>query len=176
MHSLIVCLLLLFPFFIIPVNGESFFDINDLDWSIRPTDDFFTFANGRWLNRTIIPPSQTEWGSVYTMSYENLNRLKGILDDLTNNGTSETPHPIGSVQRKLGDLYLAALDEQTIERINIEPLRETLIQLENVITYQELIMFILNWYKKMNEGFIFQFDVYADERNTSINMPVWRVI
>jgi putative endopeptidase len=175
MQSIHVYILFVYFLFLIPVNGESFFDINDLDWSIRPSDDFFTFVNGRWVNRTIIPPSQTIWGSVYTMAYENSWKLKGILDELTQNGTSEAPFQVDSVRRKLGDLYLSGLDEKTIEETGIQPLKETFIRLQNVATYQELIMFILDWYKKMDQGLIFQFDVYADERNTSINMPVWRV-
>ncbi|CAF0769303.1 unnamed protein product [Adineta steineri] len=169
-----VYLSLLCTWFIMSVNSTSHFDPNDLDWSIRPTDDFFTFTNGRWLNRTVIPPSQIQWGSIYTMTYETLHKLKGILDGLTNNGTSEAPHPVDSLQRKLADLYLSGLDEQAIEQLNIEPLKETLIQLENVNTYQELILFALNWYKKTNIGIIFEFDVFADDRNTLVNIASWK--
>ena len=92
-------------FLLIPINGKIFFDINELDWSIRPTDDFFTFVNGHWINRTIIPPSQTNWGAVYTMSYEILFKLKDILDVLTRNGTSIPPHPVDSIERKLTDFF-----------------------------------------------------------------------
>jgi len=175
MRSISVYLLLGLTFFQIPVHCSTFFDLDDLNWSIRPTDDFFTFVNGRWLNQTVIPPSQTDWGGIYIMSYNTLFRLKGILDELTENGTSESPHPVDSVRRKLADLYLSGLDEQTIEKLGVQPLKETFIQLENVKTYQELIMFILDWYKKMNKGLLFQFEVYADEKNSSINMATWKV-
>jgi putative endopeptidase len=176
MQSTVVYLFYLFPFFIIPVYGQSFFNVNDLDRSIRPTDDFFTFVNGKWVNQTIIPSSQTEWGGVFTMTYNTLLQLKGILDELTRNATSESPHPVDSVSRQLSDLYLAGLDVQTIEQVGIEPLRKTLIQLHKINTYQELIMFVLNWYKQTNQGLIFDFDVASDERNSSVNMVIWRVI
>jgi putative endopeptidase len=176
MYSICVYTLFVFALFRNPVHGQSFFDVNDLDWSIRPADDFFTFVNGRWINQTIIPPSQTVWGSVYTMSYDNTWKLKGILDELTGNGTAEAPFPVDSVRRKVADLYLSGLDEPKIEEIGIQPLIETFTRLQNINTYQELILLILDWYTKMNQGLIFQFDVYADEKNTSINMPVWKVI
>jgi len=175
MLSISVYLLLGLSFIQIQINGQTFFDLKDLNWSIRPTDDFFTFVNGYWINRTIIPPSQTDWGGISTMTYETLFKLKGILDELTRNGTSESPHPVDSIQRKLADLYLAGLDEQTIENLGIEPLKETFIQLKNINTYQELIMFILNWYKKTDQGLLFDFDVSADDRNSSINMANWKV-
>jgi putative endopeptidase len=170
MQSVFVFLLL----FVIIINGENLFDITDLDWSIRPTDNFFMFVNGRWINRTTIPLSETEWGGIYTMKYENKYKLKKILDDLIRNEKIES-YSSRSIKRKLTDFYLSGLDEQAIERVGIEPLKKTLIKLQDIKTYQELIMFILNWYKKMNQGLIFEFDVCADERNTSIYMVNWRV-
>jgi putative endopeptidase len=175
MQSNCVYLLLVYFLFRIPVKGEIFLDPNDLDWSIRPTEDFYTFVNGKWINQTVIPPSLTDWGGIYTITYETAFKLKNILDQLTRNGTSESPHPVDSVPRKLADLYLAGLDEQTIEKLGIQPLKETFFQLENIDTYQELIIFILNWYKKMDQGLLFQFNVYSDPRNSSVNMAIWRV-
>jgi putative endopeptidase len=172
MQSILVLILL----FIILNNGQGLFDITDLDWSIRPNDNFFMFVNGHWINRTRIPLSETEWGGIHTMKYKNKYKLKKILDDLIRNENNEYLYADHSLKRKLTDFYLAGLDEQAIERVGIEPLKETLIKLQNIKTYQELIIFILNWYKKMNQGLIFEFDVSPDERNTSIYMVNWRVI
>jgi putative endopeptidase len=173
MQSLLVFLLLCI---IITINGEgSLFDITDLDWSTRPSDNFFMFVNGRWINRTTIPLSETEYGGIYAMKYENKYKLKKILDDLLRNEKIESFYGSPSIKKKLTDFYLAGLDQEAIERAGIKPLKDTLINLQNIQTYQELIMFILNWYKKTNIGLIFEFDVYADERNTSIYMVNWRV-
>ncbi|CAF0777014.1 unnamed protein product [Adineta ricciae] len=161
-------------FFVFSTIGDEFFDANDLDWSVRPTDDFFTFVNGISLNRTTIPLSKTEIGSVFTITLNVSQQLKSILDDLTNNGTSEAPHPVDSVQRKLGDLYLAGTDKKTIETVGIKPLEEILLQLDNVKTSEELIDFVTNCFKKMNKDILFDFDVYPDERNTSVFVPLWK--
>ncbi len=109
------------------------------------------------------------------MKYENKYKLKKILDDLLRNEKIESFYGSPSIKKKLTDFYLAGLDQEAIERAGIKPLKDTLINLQNIQTYQELIMFILNWYKKTNIGLIFEFDVYADERNTSIYMVNWRV-
>lgn len=154
------------------VHGKTFFQFDDFNWAIRPTDDFYTFVNGRWIEKTVIPPSLTDWGGLSTLTFQTVSQLKTILDELTLNGTSQSPHPAGSVYRKLTDLYLAGLDEQTA---SIEPLRETLLRLNNVRTAQGLIVFILDWYKTTDQGLLFYFDVYPDEKDSSVNIPVWKV-
>lgn len=159
----------------IQIHGETIIDFTDIDRSIRPGDDFFTFINGHWMNRTQIPPSETQWGSIYTMNSDTRLRLKGILDDLTQNGTSVSPHPHGSPRRQLSELYLAGLDEQAIEKAGLQPLEQTLIQLNQIQTYQELILFLIQWYKQSNQEVIFRFEVMPDNRNSSINMAHWIV-
>ena len=171
MRSILLLLLL----FMITVSVQGLFDINDLDWSTHPNDNFFMFVNGRWINRTTIPPSQSIWGSIHKTQYENTYQLKRILDDLLRHDRRES-YPVDSIKRKLTDFYISGLDEKAIEHAGIEPLKETLIQLQNIETYQELIMFILNWYKKMDQGLIFAFDVCVDDRNSSVYMANWRVI
>ena len=164
-----------FFFFVLAINGEVLLDIHDIDWSIRPSDNFFNFANGRWLNRTTVPSSETDWGGINIIKYEIRYKIKKLLEDLLQNENVHRFYINHSVKQKLTDYYLAGLDEQAIERAGIEPLKDTLIELQNVQTYQELLMFVLNWYKKMNRGLIFEFDVFADERNTSVYMVNWRV-
>lgn len=39
------------------------FDVKNMDTSIKPSDDFFTYANGTWLKKTPIPPEESRWGS-----------------------------------------------------------------------------------------------------------------
>ena len=97
------------------------------------------------------------------------------MDGLTNNGTSEAPHPVDSIQRKLGDLYLAGTDKETIEAVGIKPLEVILLQLDSVTTSAELIDFVTNCFRKMNKDILFDFDVYPDERNTSVYVPLWKV-
>ena len=170
------CIYLFIIFQNLFVHGKTSFHPKDFDWSIRPTDDFYTFVNGPWLEQTLIPPSLTGWGSLYTVTHETLHQLKTILDELTENGTTQSAHPVGSVHRKLTDLYLSRLDEDRIELAGLEPLKETLLQLNVVQTPRELIFFILNWYKKSDRGLLFEFDVYPDERDTSVHIAVWKVI
>jgi len=39
------------------------FDTANMDTSVKPSDDFFMYANGGWIKRTQIPPEYSRWGS-----------------------------------------------------------------------------------------------------------------
>ena len=159
---------------VLAAHGRSLFDIDDLDRSVRPVDDFFLFVNGRWLNSTTIPASQTATGSIFGMKYENYFKLKRIMDDLISGDQAGVHFPVHSTQRKLADLYSAGLDEQVIERAGLDPLRETLVDLQRVETYHQLIEFLLRWTTKTNLGLLFDIAVQADRRNSSANAAYWR--
>lgn len=142
------------------------FDVKELDWSVSPGDNFYLFVNGRWLNKTVIPSSQTAWGVYAEMDYENQFLLKTILDDLIANENITVTYPPGSVKRLLADLYRAGLNEEAVELAGIEPLRESLLELEAVNDYLSLIEFTLKWYKQMNQGILFNFFVEPDEQSS----------
>ena len=172
---LVYCVVLLFAR-ANSIEVKGFFDNDDLDWLTSPTDDFFQFVNGRWVNRTTIPPSQVGWGGLYQMEDENLSHLKTLLDELTSKGSSPSSYPADSIDRKLGDLYIAALDVQALEQTGLQPLEENLRQINSVSTYEELMIVVLNWYKRSDRGLIFEFEVSVDGRNSSVNMAIWKVM
>ena len=42
--------------------GETI-DLDYMDLSVRPQDDFFQFANGSWTKNNPVPASESRWGS-----------------------------------------------------------------------------------------------------------------
>lgn len=34
----------------------------NMDPSVKPSDDFFTYVNGKWIENTKIPADRTSWG------------------------------------------------------------------------------------------------------------------
>lgn len=92
---------------------------NDFDTTTRPQDDFYQFANGGWLSRHTIPPSENRWGSFHILHQQNRKQLHAILKHLP----KESLRP-GSDDAKLRDLYLSAMDMRTRERQGTQYLRE----------------------------------------------------
>src|SRR5882757_7850403 len=59
-----------------------FFDKSGMDTIVKPGDNFFLYANGKWVKETKIPPSETGWGAFNILYNDNQKDLHNILDDL----------------------------------------------------------------------------------------------
>ena len=64
------------------MNLKSGIDLNNLDRSVSPTEDFFKFVNGTWLKDNPIPADETRWGSFSVLVKNSDTALKEILESL----------------------------------------------------------------------------------------------
>jgi putative endopeptidase len=149
------------------VQQTNFFDRAAMDSSARPGDDFFSYANGRWIKEAKIPDEYSSWGSFTTLYDENLQKLRVLLEDL-----SKSKHDKGSLEQKAGDFYTSGMDTMAIEKLGATPIKPWLDRIAAVKTYQELIDLSSEGYKT-GEGTLTGFYVGADEKNSSKNIPVF---
>jgi len=130
MHSLKLALAtaLLLTAFIAPAATppakSSGLDVAGMDRSVKPGDDFNTFANGGWIRNTPIPPDRSSYG------------VFSILDEKANKRTSDliqeadkAKAPFGSEVRMIGDFYAAMMDEKAIEARGLKPIQPELDQI-----------------------------------------------
>jgi predicted metalloendopeptidase len=93
-------------------------DLEGMDRSVAPGDDFFRYANGTWLKNAEIPADRSSWGS------------GSVLDELTSKRTADliaesvkTPAKEGSSRQKIADTYATFMDEAAIEAKGPAPLK-----------------------------------------------------
>src|ERR1700727_408408 len=98
-----------------------FFDKAGMDTTVKPGDNFFLYANGKWMKDTKIPPSQTGWGSFYTLDDDNVKDLHKILEDV-----SSKDNTAGSVEQKVGDMYKSGIDTAAMDKLGYEPVKPLL--------------------------------------------------
>src|SRR5262249_29664223 len=103
-----------------PINESNF------DTSVKPTDDFFLYANGGWINRTEIPPDQTRWGSFNILIEQNHDALHAIAEKVAKKKSSDP------TTKKVGDYYASGMDEKTIEAMKTKPLQDELAKIDNL--------------------------------------------
>jgi len=95
-------------------------DINAMDKSVDPCVDFFTYSCGGWQKANPIPPDRTAW-SVYAKLYEdNLQLLRGILEQAASASQRD------AVTTQIGDFYSSCTDEQTVNSRGLSPLNPDL--------------------------------------------------
>ncbi len=103
----------------------------NLDPSVKPCQDFFRYATGGWVAKNPIPPEYPRWGSFDLLALRNQEELKGILES----AEKDAKAPAGSVERKLGEFYAAAMDEKKADELGSKPLQP---EMERIAALKDL--------------------------------------
>jgi len=97
-------------------------DLAGMDRNVKPGDDFFAYANGHWLATTEIPADRSSWGVGAELTELTTARTQALIQ-----GAAKAKP--GTEARKIGDYYLAYLDEKKIESLGLKPLQPTLARI-----------------------------------------------
>jgi putative endopeptidase len=107
-------------------------DLGGRDPSVRPGDDFYTYANGHWQQTAEIPPDRASWGSFQMLRERSLQQLKEILEALPANPEA------GSNAQKLNDFYRSYLDSGAIDALGLKPAQPGLAAIAAANNHEEL--------------------------------------
>jgi putative endopeptidase len=108
-------------------------DLASMDKSIDPCVNFYQYACGGWRQKNPVPADQTSW-SVYGKLYQdNLNFLRGILEQASNSSNTRD-----AVTQKIGDFYAACTDEAGIEKSGLEPIKTELDAITQLKSVREI--------------------------------------
>ncbi len=104
-----------------------------LDKSVDPCVDLYHYACGGWQKNNPIPADQTQW-DVYSKLYQdNLNFLRGMLEQ-----AATEKGPRNAATQKTGDYYASCMDEAAIEKRGISPLQSDLDAINKINRVNEL--------------------------------------
>lgn len=142
---------------------SEFFDKAGMDTTVKPGDNFFLYANGKWIKNTEIPKTETGWGSFYTLYNDNLKNLNKILENASAANASK-----GSAEQKVGDFYASGMDTLTIEKLGIDPVKPLLAKIDGIKNDKDLVSFIAGGYKD-GEGDLLGFSVDPDDKLSNKN-------
>lgn len=145
-------------------NSYQTIDVTALDRTIKPADDFFTFANGTWVAKTEIPASESRWGSFNELEQQNNIKLKAILNEAVAN-----PGAKGSQNQLLGAYFKSFTDMQKRDQLGIAPIKEDLQKIENLQNTTQ-IQGLLSSFHKDGIGTLFGYGIGQDLKNVNINV------
>lgn len=139
----------------------------NMDSSVKPGDNFFLYANGRWVRQAEIPAIESGVGSFLELRNRTRAHLRNILDSLSKGG--QTP---GSIEQKVGDFYASGMDSATIEKRGYDPVKPYLQQIDAIKDVPGILQFIAAQQQE-GDGIILGQYVAADDKNSSMNIPVY---
>src|ERR1700680_3241780 len=92
-------------------------DVSAMDRSVDPCVDLYHYSCGGWEQKNPIPADQVRW-DVYSKLYQdNLNYLRGILEEAS---TAKAPD---AVAQKIGDYSAACMNESAVEKLGAKPMQ-----------------------------------------------------
>jgi predicted metalloendopeptidase len=112
--------------------GAWGFDLAGMDTSVQPGDDFYRYANGKWLDTNTIPPDLTDWGPFTKLAVDTEVQVHDLIEALPANSAVGTP------EQKVHDFYRSFLDVEAIEKLGLEPAKQSLGEIAAAKTYGDI--------------------------------------
>lgn len=118
-----------------PSNDESMgLRLDWLDTGTSSAQNFYAFANGRWQQQHPIPSNYSRWNTMSMLDKKILRMIQQMLIEAENNKSVKP----GSIQQKIGDFYYSGMDESTINKLGVTPLKPEFDKIDSIKTLQDL--------------------------------------
>ena len=109
------------------------FDINQVDKSLDPCQDFYQYACSKWNSANPIPADQVAWGTGSGLQYWNENILREALEKAAAQTSNRTDY-----EQKIGDYWAACMDESGIESAGTRDLKTELERIAQMTNKSQL--------------------------------------
>lgn len=139
-------------------------DTTLMDVNTRPSENFFRFVNGTWLDKTEIPADKNRWGSFDELRLNTDKDALVILNDASKNPKYKS----NTDQGKAVNLFKSIMDTVNRDNQGIEPIRPYLSKIDKVKNIQDLQKLLIEMEPLGGIGF-FGIGVGADEKNSNKN-------
>ncbi|MCH8501815.1 MAG: M13 family metallopeptidase [Aliidiomarina sp.] len=111
-------------------------ELENMDRSVSPRDNFFRYVNGGWLEKTEIPADRARWGSFDELREQaEAHVLEIVMEFAKQHGEP------GSDVQKIGDLYRSYMDEETIEALGLTPLADDFERIQGLTSHAQMAEF-----------------------------------
>ena len=102
-------------------------DLDAMDARVSPTENFYRYANGRWLDAAVIPADQDQYGPGRQDQQGNLNLLHALAEQAADK-SAKPDSPAGRV----GSFYRSGMNEAQADADGAAPLAPELARIDAV--------------------------------------------
>jgi putative endopeptidase len=144
----------------------KYIDPTNMDLSVKPGDDFFEYANGKWIKANPIPSDKTRWGSFGILADGNNKKLIALLKEVS----AAKGQPKGSLKQRVGDMFASGMDSLTIEKLGYMPIKPELERIDKVSNMTEVLNEIIHQRVNGAGGALFSVGVGQDSKHPTKNI------
>ncbi|MGA2697809.1 MAG: M13 family metallopeptidase [Terriglobales bacterium] len=110
---------------------------NNPDPSIKPGDDFYCYANGRWLATAAIPAGQATYDNRAMINEQTALRVRDLIHNAASAHSAK-----GSITQQVGDYYASFMDRATIDAKGMAPLADEMVAIAAITNKTELSAYL----------------------------------
>jgi endothelin-converting enzyme/putative endopeptidase len=144
---------------------EPGINVNYMDKAVQPSDNFFRYVNGTWLDNTEIPADRTRWGSFDELRQRTDADALAILKEAATNPKYKSD----TDQGKAINLYKTILDTLGRNKLGITPLKPYLNKIDAVKNTKDLEALLIEMEPLGGIGF-FGVNISGDPKNSNRNV------
>lgn len=149
------------------------FRLGDMDTSVKPTEDFYRFANGGWQKRNPVPREYSRWGTFTLLHKENQRRLKQLVE-ASLGATNDNKTSSRNMARMVADFYASGMDVEKIDKQGLDPLSPELELIDSMKTLGDLTV-VLGSLHRMGINAFFGFGSEISRKNSAQTVAgVWQ--
>lgn len=138
-------------------HSFKFIDSANFDFSVKPGDDFFVFANGNWLKNTKIPGDRSRWGSFDELGERTDSTVRLVLEQVKVN--SNDIH-----ESSVAVFYQSGMDSVTINKKGLSAIQKQLDAVAQISNTEDLVKLIAaNARQRLTD--LFGISVEPDDKN-----------
>lgn len=135
-----------------------------LDWldsSIKPSENFYGYANANWQKQNAIPPQYATWGTFSLLQ----ERIQKVIHQIVINAANDKSAQPGSIAQKVGDFYFSGMDESSINKLGITPLQDDFKRIEAIKDLQSM-QDVITYLQQIGVDTCFNFGSMQDFANS----------
>jgi len=106
-----------------PQLGEFGVDVTAMKKTVVPGDDFYSYINGTWMDRTEIPADRASWGGFNKLAELSNDRTRKVIEG------AAASRATSGVSQQIGDTYASFMDAPAIEAAGAAPLKPYLAKI-----------------------------------------------
>ncbi|MDR3429345.1 M13-type metalloendopeptidase [Silvimonas sp.] len=115
-----------------PVSG---IDFANFDKTVRVQDDLYLHTNGTWIKNTTIPADKGSTGAFLMLRDLSEARSRKIIEDAAAKPVA------GTESQQIGDLYRSYMDEATVEKLGVTPVKPALAAIDKLASADDVVRY-----------------------------------